>query len=131
MEEPAHVKYLDDGIPVQLIRHGAVLRAHVGRADPEDAALAQPLDEDALLVGTDQHTSLQVAQQLARDLPRPLVLNELGGREVDALHAVRTVEGAADQVLLRGDPAAFGVIDHGALHQLPSVVETDQHLGKG
>lgn len=88
VKEPPHVKYLDDSIPVEFIRHGAVLRAHIPRADPEDATLAQPFNEDALLVGTDQHTSLQVAEQLARDLARPFVFNELSGREVNALHAV-------------------------------------------
>lgn len=129
MKKPVCVKDLDHRVPLQLARHGAVLG--ISLATPEDAALAQPLDEDALPVGPDQHASLQVAQELARDVARALVLDELGRRERDGLHAVGAVQGATSQLRLRGDPAAFRVVDHSAVHQLSSVVEVDQHLGKG
>lgn len=88
MEKPPRVENLDNGIPLEFARHGAVLRAHLAHPDPEDTTLAQPFDEDALLVGINQHASLQVAQELARDVALVVVLDELSGREVDALHAV-------------------------------------------
>lgn len=88
MEKPSCVENLDHSIPLQFRGHGAVLRAHLSHPDPEDATLAQPLDEDSLLVGINQHASLQVAQELARDMALVVVLDELSGGEMDALHAV-------------------------------------------
>lgn len=88
LNKPSSVKNLDYSIPLKFTRHGAVLRTHVSQSTPEDAALAQPFDEDALLVCTDQYTSLQVAQKLARDIALPVVLDELSGGEMNALHAV-------------------------------------------
>lgn len=130
MKKPSCVKDLDHSIPLEFACHVVVLWADFSQPDPEDTALAQPLDEDALLVGPDQHTSLQVAQELACDVALAIVLDELGRGEVDALHAVWTVKGTATQGLLGGDSAAFRMINHRVLHQLPSVVETDHHMGE-
>lgn len=88
MKKPSCVKNLDYSIPLEFTRHGAVLRAHFSQPDPEHTTLAQPFDEDAILVGTNQYTSLQVAQELARDMALAVVLDELSGREMNTLHAV-------------------------------------------
>lgn len=128
MEEPFCVKDLHNGVPLQLAGHGAALRSHLRQPHPEDSALAQPFDEDAFLVGPHQHASLHVAQEPAGEMALALVLDEIGGGEVDALHASRTVQGAAAEGMLGGDPASFGMVDHCAVHQLSSVVKTDHHL---
>lgn len=88
MEKPSCVENLDDSVPLEFTGHGAVLCAHLSHPNPEDTTLAQPFDEDALLVGINQHASLQVAQELARDVALVVVLDELSGREMNTLHAV-------------------------------------------
>lgn len=132
MKKSSSVKNLDYSIPLKLARHGAVLGAHFSMRAPEDTALAQPFDEDALLIGTDQHTSLQMAKELARDMALAIVLDVLSCGEVNTLHAVRIVRGTTTMthMLLRGDSAAFRMIDQRTLHQLSSIEETDHHLGE-
>lgn len=88
LKKPSCVKNLDYSIPRKFTWHGAVLRAHFSQPAPEDTALAQPFDEYALLVGTDQYTSLQVAQELTRDMAQAVVLNDLSRGEMNTLHAV-------------------------------------------
>ena len=132
MQEAARVEDLHHGVPLQLAGHGAVVLAVLPVAAPEHPALAEPLDEDALAVGPHQNAPLQVAQQLAGDLPLALVVDEVGRREVHALHGVGAVA-AGDGALLgqhRGDAAALGVGGHRAMHQLAPVVEGDHHLGE-
>lgn len=82
------VKNLDDSVPLKFRRHGIVLRAPRSQPAPEDSALAQPFDEDAVLVGTYQHASLQVAQELMRDMALAVILYELSRGEMNTLHAV-------------------------------------------
>lgn len=88
LNKPSGVKDLDDSIPLQFTRHGAVLGAHFSQPTPENTALAQPFDEDAFLVGSDQYASLQVAQELPSHLALALELDDVGGGEMNTLHAV-------------------------------------------
>lgn len=98
---------------------------------PEHAALAQTLDEDALAIGPQEHTALQVPEELARHLPLSLVLDKLRRRKADVLEAVPTVDQIAGQGLTGGDTAPLGVGGHQAEHGLSRVIERDQHVGEG
>lgn len=71
-EEQVGVKDLHHLIPVQFV--GPVLVDHAVPA-PEDPALAQPLDEDALPVAVQQDTPLQVPKELLGDLLLAVILD--------------------------------------------------------
>lgn len=88
LKKPCCVKNPDHCISLQFTGHGVVLGAHFPHSTPEDAALAQPLDEDALLIGTDQHASLQVTKKLVCDMALAFMLDVLSRGELNSLHAV-------------------------------------------
>lgn len=127
LKETAGVEDLDHGVPLHFAGPGAVVGS---QAAPEDPALAQALDEDALPVGAQQHAALQVLEELPRHLPLPLVLDLLDGREAHVLEAVGHAA-AVDEAAGRGDAAALGVGGHYAAHGGARVVEGDEHLGEG
>lgn len=87
LEKLSRIENLHHGIPIQFAGHGAVL-AHILLPAPEDATLAEPLDEDPFLIGTHQDASLNVAQQLVSDEALLAVLDELSWGEMNSLHAV-------------------------------------------
>lgn len=134
LEEPSCVKNLDHSISLQFAGPPrAVVGAQSPQPAPEHTALAQPLDEDALAVGTDQHAPFQVAQELAGDMALALNLDEFSGRETDVLQAVwETVGGPVlDQGrLTRRDTTAISMRCHHAVHQLPAIEEVNDHLGE-
>lgn len=126
-EEQVGVKYLHHLIPVQFV--GPVLVDH-GVPTPEDPALAQPLDEDALLVAVQQDTPLQVPKELPSDLLLAVILDSIGRGEPHVLQGVWGVQLlAVAGGLAERDPAALGARGGDVTHQPPTVVEADHHLG--
>ena len=126
-EEQAGVKYLHHLIPVQFV--GPVLVDH-GVPTPEDPTLAQPLDEDALLVAVQQDTPLQVPKELPGDLLLAVILDGVSRREPHMLQGIWGIQlltmagGLAER-----DPAALGARGGDVAHQPPTVEEVDHHLG--
>lgn len=127
-DELVGVEYLDHLVPPQLV--GPVLEEQVVPA-PKDPALAQPLDEDALLVAVQEDAPFQVPKELPRDLLLAVIGDGVSGREPDVLQAVGADLLAVSRGLAEGDPAAFGVGGCGVANQLPTVVEADHHLTVG
>lgn len=74
-EEQVGVKYLHHLIPIQFV--GPVLVDHCV-STPEDPALAQPLDEDALLIAVQQDTPFQMPKELPSDLLLAVILDGVG-----------------------------------------------------
>lgn len=126
-EEQIGVEDLHHLLPVQLV--GPVLVSH-GVATPEDPALAQPLDEDALLAAVQENSPLQVPKELLGDLFLAVVLDGVGRGEPDVLQGVGGVELLpVARGLPQGDPAALRARGADVAHQPPAVVEADHHLG--
>lgn len=123
VEDPDHL------VALQLV--GPVLAQH-GVAAVEHPALAQPLDQHALPATVQQHTSLQVPEQLARHLPLPLAGDGVRGREAHQLQALGPIHlGAGQSRLAQRQAAALGAGGGGLAYQLAPVVEADDHLGEG
>lgn len=126
-EEETGVKYLHHLIPVQFV--GPVLVDH-GVPAPEDPALAQPLDEDALLVAVQEDTPLQVPKELPGDLFLAVILDGICRGE---LHVLQGIWGIQLLTMAGGlterDPAALGARGGDVAHQPPAIEEVDHHLG--
>lgn len=125
-KERVGIKYLHHLIPVQLV--GPVLVDH-GVPAPEDPALAEPLDEDALLVAVQQDPPLQVPKELLGDLLLAVILDGISRGEPHVLQGIRGIEllpmagGLAER-----EPAALAARRGDAPHQPPAVEEADHHL---
>lgn len=128
-EELAGVEDLDHLVTLQLV--GPILAQH-SVATVEHAALAQPLDQHTLSAAVQQHSTLQVPEQLSRHLPLALAGDGVRWREAHQLQALEPIHFDTRQTwLAQGQAATLRASGGGLAHQLAPVVEADDHLGKG
>lgn len=128
-EELAGIEDLDHLITLQLV--GPILAQH-SVATVEHTALAQPLDQYALLAAVQQHATLQVPEKLPSDLPLPLAGDGVSWREAHHLQALEPIHlGTVQTRVAQGQAATLGASGGGLAHQLAPVVEADDHLGEG